>query len=332
MRALARGAIALALVVSAGCGGAPPPEPARVVAPPVEPTVVPSLSGLASRAGLASAMLVRPAELATTPGFLSGVASVLTPERLARYRIVTGIDLTRTREVVAATYGSGANESTLVLLRVAERPADVERLFRERLTRDERREADHPDVVRLWGKVGMRTVGFVRLGADVVGFQDGGDMERGAMRIAALYALGRLRRAPTLLADGPVAELHRSLGDAPFVYLVTGGVELAVPGAATQLGEVAAAWGFAARPTAKGTALVSARVLGDFTKESDAAAEELLALWQNLATSELGRSLGLDTPTAPPRPVATADAVGLEVELGLPGLVAGLTHHAPRWP
>jgi hypothetical protein len=334
VRAFARGvvALALALMLSPGCGGAPPPTPERVVLPPVEPTIVPSLPALASRAGLASVVFVRPAELASTPGFLSGVASVLTPERLTRYRLVTGIDLTRTREVLVATYGAGPSESTLYLLRVAERPADVERLFRERLTRDARREADHPDVVRLWGKVGVRTVGFVRLGADVVGFQEGGDMERGAMRVATLYALGRLRRAPTLLREGPVAELHHAFADAPFIYLVTGGVDLAVPGAATQLGEVATAWGFAARPTTNGTALVRARVTGDFAQENEAAAQELVALWQSLATSDLGQSLGLDAPTAPPRPIATPEAVGLEVELALPRLVAGLAKHAPSGP
>lgn len=328
MRAL-RGAcsgLALALV---GCGGAPPPPVERVFLAPAEPTVVPSLPNIVTRAGLASAVLVRPAELAETPGFLPAIGAVLTTERLERYRLVTGIDLRRTREVVAVTYGSGSAEWTLYLLRVAEDPAALEGHFRERLTRDEHREADRPDVVRVWGTVGVRTAGFVRLGRDVVGFQEGGDMARGGLRIAALYALGRLHRAPTLFAEGPLVGLRETLGDAPFLYLVTGGADLAVPGAASQLGEVATAWGFAARPSARGTALVSARVTGDFAQESDAAAAELLGLWSGLASSELGRSLGLASPATPPRTFAARDAVGVDVELALPALVAGMLGRAP---
>lgn len=309
-----------------GCAAAPPMnEAVRTVEPVIAPTEVKTLAGLVTRVGLTSVAFVRPSELLAHPGFVSTPArhGVVQPSRLERYALVTGLDLRRVREAIIATWGEAESESTLYLVRHSGDATNIEKLFRERLTRETHREADRPDVVRIWGKVGLRTVGLVRIGPDVVGFQEGGDMERGALRIAALYALGKLQRAPTLLADGPLRYLHDRLASAPFSYFVTGGAGPIVPGAGPLLGEVTTGFGLAAWPEGD-TAKVRLIVTGDFANEGSAASNELLAAWQQLARSELGAGLGLDKPVFAPIPAWSADDVSLDLALDLGLFAKGL--------
>ncbi|MGK3967088.1 hypothetical protein WMF38_23305 [Sorangium sp. So ce118] len=304
------------------CGGAPSP-PARP-APPLPPLGTADLTRLLPQAGLRWLVLARPREIAAVPWLIPSIGLVAPEENLARHARATGVDLRQVREAAIASYEGAAGEARFYVARHSGDPRVIERLFRRRLTGKERRALDRPDVVRVMGDIGRAPHALVLLGPDVVGVQEGGSPRRGPARVASLYALGRLKRAPTALSDGPLAALAARFGPAPVRAFAPGPFDGELARGARGLLAAATAVGAAARPSAREGIALAIAVSGDFSTSGEAASEELLLAWNELAQGSFGHLLGLDAPVEPPLATHAPDAVAVAVELNPQALARGL--------
>lgn len=200
----------------------------------------------------------------------------------------------------------------------------IERSYRARFTSNEKRSSDRPDLVRVSGKIGRRTLSAAFLGPDVVAFQDGGSASRGPARIASLFAEGKLKHARSALAVEPLHSLALRLGAAPFAAYAPGPFEGELRRGLRGLLGAATAVGAVLQPTERRSFALTAAVTGDFSKSAAPASDELLAAWRDLAGSRLGHMLGLDKPVRAPMTQGGPDAVMIAVELAGQSLAEGL--------
>jgi hypothetical protein len=282
-----------------------------------------ALTSLIPLAGLRWAILVKPREIASIPWLIPPINRVTPEENLSRFAASVGFDLRQIPEAVVASYG-GPPDAILYLVRHNGDPARIERLFRARLIGHERRAVDRPDLVRVSGTIGSSEVTLLVAGADVAAFQVGGSLARGPARVASLYALDKLKRSPTLLAEEPIRALSTRLGDAPVRAFALGPFEGELARGARGLLAGATAIGGTVRPSAREGLLVVVAVAGDFSASGPAASRELAAAWDDLAKGTFGHLLGLDEPVEKPLPTHAADAVALAIELDPGRLAKGL--------
>ncbi len=212
----------------------------------------------------------------------------------------------------------------LYLVRHNGDPVAIERLFRARLVSAEHRVVERPDLVRVSGKIGSTAVTMLIAGRDVTAFQIGGSAARGPARIASLYALDKLKRSPTLLAEDPLKALEARLGDAPVRTFALGPFEGELARGARGLLAGATAVGGTVRPSAREALLVVMAVAGDFGNSGEAASRELVASWEELARGSFGHLLGLDEPIEKPLATHASDAVAIALEIDPGRLAKGL--------
>lgn len=324
-RASRRTFLASAAVLLAGCASKPP-APVAPLAPPAPPPLrVADLAHLLPAAELRWILFTRPREIAAIPWLIPAIGRIAREESLDRFTAKSGFDLRQIHEAVIATYGApGGPETTLYLLRHNGDPVAIERLFRARLTSGEHRSVERADVVRVSGKIGSTPATLVVLGADVVGFQFGGSASRGPARVASLYALDKLKRSPTVLADDPLRALSARLGSAPFRAFALGPFEGELARGARGLLAGATAIGGTIRPSAREGLLAVIAVSGDFSKSGEAASRELTHAWSDLARGSFGHLLGLDAPVEPPLATHGSDAVTVAIELDPNKLAKGI--------
>lgn len=338
-RALLAGLVGSVASAALGCGArvepkAKPPEPEGP--PPLE---VPSLLGLLPLAGLRWLVLAKPRAIASTPWLIPPIGVVVPEARFDAFAKANGLDLRQVLDVAVASYddvspeapppepgASGAKAAaTLYLARHATDGLAIERLFRARLTGSEQRVVTRPDVVRVSGTAGTRGLALGVLGHEVVAFQEGGHLTRGPVRIAELYALGKLKRAPTALAKDPLKAMEARFGPSPLAKaFALGPFEGELARGARGLLAGAVALGAAVRPTAREHLGLAIAVAGDFSATGPKAAEELLAAWRDLAEGSFGRLLGLDRPVEKPLATHASEAVSVAVELDAQRLAEGL--------
>lgn len=342
----ALGGVAAAALGALGCGARPaatPPVAGKKPPPPIE---VPSLTGLLPLAGLRWLVVARPRDITSIPWLIPAIGKVVPEKRLDRFAAATAIDLRQLPEAAVASYaepaaraeggaeagadaqhpnhGARPGESTFYLVRHTGDPATIERAFRARLTAGEQRVVERPDLVRVSGTAGTSQLALVLLGRDVAGFQVGGNLQRGPARIAALYATGKLHRAPTALARDPLRALDRRFGSAPARAFALGPFEGELARGARGLLAGATALGAAARPSAREGIALALAVAGDFATSGPKASEELLDAWNDLAFGSFGHLLGLDQPVERPLATHAPDAVAVAVELRPETLASGL--------
>jgi hypothetical protein len=295
--------------------------------PRVEPaTEVPTLHEIVVASGLEWAALLKPRTIAEIAPLIPAIHRVIPEERFDRFEEATGFDLREIPEAIAASYPSfaGGDDAMLYVVRHNVSPEVVERKFRERLTGAVSRVKTAHDVVRVSGLAGSRRLTFVGIGRDVAVFQVGASAKRGPAQVAALKALGRLPRSPTLLSVEPLDSLAARFGPAPVLFLARGPFEGERARAARGLLAGATAVGAAARPSARDGVAVAIAVAGDFSTAGEEGSQQLRAAWDELAESSFGRLLGLDRPVEPPLPTHSATAVALAVELDPNALSKGL--------
>jgi hypothetical protein len=324
-----RSFVARVAALLGGCAGAPPPPPPPPVKPDAPPPLrIASLTGLLPLAHLRWAIVVKPREVAAIPWLIPPIGRVVPEESLNRFAASVGFDLRQIPEAVVASYaGAGAGEAEpaeLYLVRHNGDPTAIERLFRARLTGAGHRAEDRADVVRTSGKIGSTLVTLLVAGRDVAAFQVGGSATRGPARIASLYALDKLKKSPSLLAEEPLKSLDARLGDAPFRALAIGPFEGELARGARGLLAGATALGGTIRPSAREALLVVVAVAGDFAKSGPPASRELVAAWDDLAKGSFGHLIGLDEPVERPLATHAADAVAIAVEIDPGRLAKGL--------
>jgi hypothetical protein len=325
-----------ALVVGLAPSGCSEVTPKPVVAGPPPPAPkpdlhVPALTDLLTIARLEWLILIRPEELMALRWLRPSLARVLRDDRLDLLARATSIDLRAVPELALASYrpARGAPEghkSTIAYFVRHRRPQlEVERKFRERLTsRAARRVVGH-QLLSVGGNIGLTHHALVAIGPDVVGFQYGGDVDRGPARIALLYGQGKLATVPKALQDPTLGGLHAAMGHPPLVVLLPGPFE--GPMARGARGLLGAATGLAAglTPTQRETLRLQVLLAGDFEPTGGAAADYLEAAWHDLVTSDLGHLLGLHEPKSPAAVSSSPIGLGLVVELDPAKLLSGLS-------
>jgi hypothetical protein len=314
-RALLRGALGVLLAPwAAGCGAGP--GPVAPAPPPLPPLRTAPLVDLVAAAGVRWVVLASPRDLLGVPWVPPLVDIAVSGARFDRFAQATGIDLRAVPEAVVtatAPAGDAAADVMFYLARHGGDAAFIERSFRARLTSAEKRSVDRPDLVRVSGKVGRDVHAAVLIGKDVAGFQEGGSTSRGPARVAALFAENKLRSAHPVLAVEPIRSLSARLGAAPLSAFAPGPFE----------GDVARGLrGLLGAATAVGA--VTLAVAGDFSASSAPAAAELLAAWNELATSSLGHLLALDAPASAATVATAPDLLALSVEIQGRSLAEGL--------
>jgi hypothetical protein len=316
----------LAALLGCGCGAialgcSPPGEPAVPSAPAAPPIVVGALPDLVSAASLGWLCELRPVELYAEPGLRPPLARLLRDERLDLFARTTGLELRSLEELALASFG---DDSVLLLARHRTDPLLIERLFRARLTSDEHRFVDRAGIVRVTGRTGRQPRAFVALGSTVVGFQFGGALRTGPVRVAQLYASGAFDRVPPLSRDPQLEATLAALPKAPVRWLLPGPFEGELGAGAHGLLGAATAVGVALSPAGGSALALTALVEGSFEAEPERAAALLLTTWQDVAGSALGSLAGLHEPLGAPEARAEPGRLRLTVTLDAETLCAGL--------
>jgi hypothetical protein len=322
-----REALAALAALLFGCGGkgaeVPPkdePEPPLHLAP---------LADLAQAAQLVWLVELAPRAIAQDPSLIEPVNLLVTEPRFQRFAAMNGgVDLRSLEEIVVGGYP----DATLALGRGLFDPGRVERAFADRAASVEGRAVDRSwGVTRVWGAVGGRREQLALFGRRGVGLERRGesgtvDASRpGPLRVAELFAEGRLRRAVPALRAEPLARAAEVVGGGPARLFAPGPFEGEVGKGLGGLLRAATALAVAARPSAglAGQARVDVRVavLGSWGDDAPAASARLAAAFNVLAEDPLGHLCGLDRPLAGPRVGAQPDALTLDAAFDF-GIVA----------
>ncbi len=320
---LSRRALLLAPLAVSACGERPPATPAG---PPPVPLGLSPLSNLVQAPGLVWLVEASPRRFTQDEAILAAVAEVITEARFRGFaRANGGIDLRSLEELVVARY----RDTTLTLARGNLDPARVEASFVERATAIEGRAIDvpNPEVRRLFGNVRGERQQIAVFGREAVALEVG---RLGPLKVAELFAQGKLKRSKPALHAEPLARASELLGPAEIRAFAPGPFEGEWAAALGGLLRASTGLGLAVRNAQKGTAklAVTGVVLGAFDDDSDAAGKRLGAVVDLLsAKNALAHMLGLHQPVESPRIVALPDALRLEAVFDGARLARGL-HNA----
>lgn len=311
-----------ALFTLAGCGpGAPPPAPL----PPPVPLHLTRACDLAPAAGVTWVIEAKPRAIAAVPDLIPPIAEVFPEARFqALARAHGGVDLRQVSSLCLARYP----EATLTVAHVAFDPARVLRAFDDRSTKPlvRKRLEINPEVVRVTGERHLAPEQLTVFGREALAFEEG---KPGPLRAAEAFARGKLKKALPALRGAALVRASETLRDAPLRAFVAGPFEGETAAGLGGLLKASTALGVAATPVAAGpggrTGIAVRLVLtGAWGEDADAAASRLGAAVNVLASSYVGRLLGLNRPLAGPRTSAAPETLLLEVTLDAALLAHGM--------
>ncbi len=288
--------------------------------PPLEPLRVRPLSNLVVASGLRWIVFTRPQELLRHPALQASFSRFVPPVRRQVFQKLTGIGLESIGEAVIAGYDG----STLFVLDGMPDALETEARFRDRLIFDVIRKTYRSDAIWTHGRTATGDVRALSALAPHVVAVEGGDRLRS--KVAMLIALGRLRRSPRALDLPDMKRVLDALGDAPLRALAPGPFEGAWGGAIRGLLSSCSAVGLGILVGPEGQLSLSARLAGAWGQEAPDATQFLLAGWQDLANSSLGRLLHLDESTDGPRVDGGPEILSLDVVVDGVKLMDGLYH------
>jgi hypothetical protein len=229
-----------------------------------------------------------------------------------------GVDLRQAREFVAA----GFEASSLALVSTPIVPERLEAAFASRALTVEGRSVDH-GVTRVWGKRGDEAAGeqLAIFGEQAVGWERG---RSGILRVAALFAEGRLRRALAALKAEPLASAATEIGDGPIRVFAPGPFEGEFAGGLGGLLRATTAVAATIRPRAQAELLCHIALMGAWGQDAPAAADRLSAVFETLALDPIGRLMGIDRPLSGPHSWSQGGTIRLEVSLDANAVARGL--------
>jgi hypothetical protein len=307
--------------IALGCSSTPPAKTNKVDYPPL---LTDKLADLATGAGLQWIVLTRPRDVAAIPFLIPEIGVFASEQNLDAFAKDTGVDLRQIPEAVLARYDITLGEADLQLVRHHGDPNVVEQSFGKRITKLALRVGDRPDVVRLSGVIGTKPHAFARIGPDIAAYQEGGSLDRGPLRVATLYAQGKIKKTPRALEMEPLKSLALRFGNAPLIALAKGPFTDEWKQAAKGLLEAATAVGGAVRPTARDHLGIAIAITGDFHGTGAKASDVLMDAWRDFVSTEMGHLLGLDRPVEDPLPTHTEEAIALAVEVDPHTFATGL--------
>lgn len=302
--------------------------PAKVVPqpPPTKLTLSP-LVDLVKAPGLTWLVEVSPRRAFEDDAMLAAIASLVPDERFRAFAAHNGkIDLRLLDELVVARFP----DATLTLARGAAGaldPAAIHKSFEGRAVHIDGRAVDvvNPAVVRLFGDGAKERVQLVTFGREAVAFETG---RFGPLRVAELYAQGKLHRAKPALRAEPLARAAALLGDgAAARFFAAGPFEGEWENALGGLLRASTGVGLALRTTrgGRGHLKAVAVVLGAFEKAPEDAGHRFGALVDVLLSKNpFGRMLGLHEPIESPRVIGLADALRVEATFDGERIAQGL--------
>jgi len=310
-------ALAAALIFAQACADAPPPTPKVAERPAVAPLHDGPLTDYVPSAGLRWLVVGRPKELASDSTLAQPLELLFPRARLEAFGASSGVQLPQTSEALIA----GFDHATLFMASTPPGTIVPER-FSERLLSEPSVKSPHPRIHRITGVVGSTPETLVHIDGKLAALSVGSSLPA---RVAQLYALGKLDKSPPALRGAALSAL-------PLAELETAPVRFYAPGpfagewaqGARGLLATAVAAGIAVRPAAGARIAVDVAVAGDFRSLSADPAQLLLDAWNDLASSNLGRLLGLSEPAAAPVTNASPELLRLSVELNPLPLAQGL--------
>jgi hypothetical protein len=324
-----RVALALPLVLAACGPKGPAAAPAEPQGPP--PHLDP-LTDLCAGAGLEWIITLRAREIASRADLIPAIAKVIPEERFRLFaKGHGGIDLRQLHELVIARY-RGAN---LWLGRGLVDPSAIERAFNDRAETVDGRAIDRRPaeiaggITRMWGRSRGARVQVATFGREGVAVESATSAppNLSPLRIAELFAEGKLKKVQPALRTEPLRRAAEVLGDAPARGFAPGPFEGDWTSGFGGLLAACTAAALGARPeTRAGKAVLACRLalLGEW-KASNEAQTHLLAWLDTFAQDGLGRLLGVNRPVEPPRARAEgSDALVLEVGLDAEVVAKGL--------
>ncbi len=295
------------LALASGC------EPAEVPkAPTPEPVAHKELDELAPTAGLEWVIRTKPRDIAAIPWLIPAILEFVPEANQSALQQRLGFDPRQCIEAIFLSYGAPLAGCQAQLVRHNADPATLEKKFVERLTTDMQRSIDHPDVIRLRGKVGKKFLALTLIGKTIAVYDEMDEDTDGIARIASLYALGKMTKAVTLRNDVLLASTAERFGDAPFIALAPGPFVDEWKAAARGLLEVADAIGVSLSPATTEAVRISGAIRGDFGEEGSKAADLLRASWEDLGQAQMGRILGFHDASEPVA-AGTRDVITLNV-------------------
>ncbi len=294
---------------------APPPPAAPLAAPPLQ---LPALPDLLTSASLTWLLIARPQEFTRFAELDRGARRLIPDARRALFEHASGIRIDAIEHLVIAAYP----DSTIFLLDPVPDPLLAERRFRDRLMSDVTRSVLRHDLIITRGRNGLGNKrALAAMGAHAVAIESGSWLHT---RVAALYAQGKLHRAPRALELPDVRMLLHRLGDAPLLAVAPGPFEGEWQHALHGLLAGCTAAAGAVRPSAGGVLHVQLELAGDWGPQPAAALDRLAASWNDLSHSSFGRLTGLDEPIDPVRTAGDVGVIGLSVTLQGARLLDGL--------
>ncbi len=276
---------------------------------------------------------LRPSEIAAHSELIPAIRWLVPEERFEAFaRRNGGLDLRTMRGLTLADYG----KTTLFLARAPLDPARVEAAFAEHVVAVDGRALDRKSaspttqIVRTWGTSSAGHEQLAIFGVEAAAVERG---RLGPLRVAELFAEGRLKKASPALRTAPLSRAVELLGDAPMRAFAPGPFNdewgRGVGGllAASTAVALAVRISQPAEPSSAGGRLDATLVLlGTWKDDASAAKDRLAAVFNTVAHSSLGRLVGLDQPLANARVASTpsGDALVLDVSLDATLLARGL--------
>ena len=317
-----RGLLALPFFALApACAAKVPPEaPTR---PPLKLALSP-LADLVKAPLLAWMLEISPRRAFEDDAILAAVAAVIPEERFRAFAGHNGhVDPRFLDELVVARYP----DATLTLGKGTVDPTALHKAFEDRAVHVDGRAIDvaSPEVVRLFGDGVKERMQLVTFGREGFGLETG---RFGPLRVAELYAEGKLRKAKPALRASPLARAAELLGtDTAARFFAAGPFEGEWESALGGLLRASTGVGLALRTARGGGGRVNAVavVLGAFQKAPEDAARRFGAIVDLLLSKNpVGRMLGLHEPVESPHVAALPDALRVEATFDGEKIARGL--------
>ncbi|HTQ04700.1 MAG TPA: hypothetical protein VMI54_12630 [Polyangiaceae bacterium] len=300
----------LAALLAACAASRPAPAPA----PRVEDATLDEPLAYVPAAGLRWLVEAHPARIFADSTLKTTLSGVLTPERVAAFAQVTGIDLRTLDEVVVAGYDLG----TLYVTSLASPDGGRARArFEARLTTGAVVKHPRPALYRITGTRGGEPRALVSVD-DRVFAAATGDLT--LARIAQAYAERRLK-SPTALRGAALSELPARPNDVFAVFYAPGPFMGAWATAAKGLLAEALALDVVVEPRDGATLSATLTAVGDWNSAD--VESRMNEAWHDLADSPTGRLFGLDRAKNVSS-VAHLHQLTWSADLDVPQLMAGL--------
>jgi hypothetical protein len=266
-------------------------------------------------AGLRWLLLGQPRALWASEAFCGALGRLFPADRLAAFTARTGITLEQANSALLAGYDLA---TVYGVASSAKTSARVLSVFREHLREGGRVFEPHPSLRRVTGTAGDVPEALVTVG-DHVSLVSVGDLT--LARVFEAFALGRLERSRPALRGVALSRLPPPPAGSLAVLYVAGPFTGEWATAAGGVLSSTEALFVAAVPVERGAARFHLELVGEFP---EAAAERVLSLASEVASSSTGKVLALDTPLEPPGARSLPGRLSFQVTLRTGPIADGL--------